>query len=245
MAKTKKGQKYVHFGSPAGLGTVLPGVSVKVIGPPTIDQLPGVEKQTSHDDNEFWHILAATGGTHVTAAGASFSRRYRARGGVPGYARWLVDQADALTRQQLLSIVRRMDDAMNNTSVILLMQVNGKTLLFPGDAQIENWSFALGQKAITDQLANVDFYKVGHHGSLNATPRQSLWDKFKKKGSPTSGLITMVSTEAGHHGKAINKSEVPRTTLIDALTLQSKFFSTQTSPLTTEDGVAFVEATLT
>jgi hypothetical protein len=123
--------------------------------------------------------------------------------------------------------------------------VNGKTLLFPGDAQIENWSLALSKKEITDQLAQVDFYKVGHHGSLNATPKQSLWDKFKKKGSPTSGLITMISTEAGHHGKAVNKSEVPRTTLIDAMTTQSKLFSTQTSQLTIESGAAFVETVIT
>jgi hypothetical protein len=32
---------------------------------------------------------------------------------------------------------------MNNTSVILFFEVGSKKLLFPGDAQIENWSYAL------------------------------------------------------------------------------------------------------
>ena len=40
-------------------------------------------------------------------------------------------------------IVRAMDGALNNTSVILLMQVGKKKFLFPGDAQWENWEYAL------------------------------------------------------------------------------------------------------
>ena len=43
----------------------------------------------------------------------------------------------------MLGIVRTLDQAMNNTSVILLFEVGNKKLLFPGDAQIENWSYAL------------------------------------------------------------------------------------------------------
>ena len=39
--------------------------------------------------------------------------------------------------------MRTLDDQMNNTSLILLFEVFGKKLLFPGDAQIENWSYAL------------------------------------------------------------------------------------------------------
>ena len=74
---------------------------------------------------------------------------------------------------------------MNNTSLILLFEVNGKKLLFPGDAQLENWSYALTEaqdtKKVRAMLADVDFYKVGHHGSLNATPRKLLWEAFKKR----------------------------------------------------------------
>ena len=46
----------------------------------------------------------------------------------------------------LLRIVRILDDVLNNTSVILLFDVPGTKplrLLFPGDAQIENWEYAI------------------------------------------------------------------------------------------------------
>ena len=36
-----------------------------------------------------------------------------------------------------------MDKVLNNTSLILLFHIGETTLLFPGDAQIENWSYAL------------------------------------------------------------------------------------------------------
>jgi hypothetical protein len=241
----KAGQKYVRYGTSAGLTKVLPGVRVRVLGPPTIEQSAGVEKQRKKDEAEFWHVLAAT--EQARAAGrpdAIFARRFRARGGVPSYARWLVKRADALTREQLLSIVRRMDDALNNTSVILLFTVGGKKLLFPGDAQIENWAFALGKPSVRKLLAGVDVYKVGHHGSLNATPRESLWARFKKKGAGPNRLITVLSTEPGHHGKKKNKTEVPRDTLVDELALQSTLLSTHASTLTKEDGVAFLELTV-
>jgi hypothetical protein len=101
--------------------------------------------------------------------------------------------------------------------------VGKKKLLFPGDAQIENWSFALGKQEVQKLLAGVDVYKVGHHGSLNATPKTSLWGKFKKRGN---GLVTFLSTESGHHGHTTSKTEVPRRTLVDELKEQSRFLTT-------------------
>ena len=88
-----------------------------------------------------------------------------------------------------------MDDAMNNTSIILLFEVNGQSFLFPGDAQIENWEFTLKQAALMKRLANVTFYKVGHHGSRNATPK-SLWKNFANRGAEgtPNRLRTVMST---------------------------------------------------
>ena len=71
----------------------------------------------------------------------------------------------------------------------------------------------------------MDFYKVGHHGSLNATPRQWLWEAFtKKKGKQ---LQTMMSTMSGKHGKVASKTEVPRRTLVTALESGSQLKNTQ------------------
>ena len=89
---------------------------------------------------------------------------------------------------QLLEIVRILDMQMNNTSVILLFEVGTKKLLFPGDAQLENWMYSLKEakeaSAVRKLLSDVDVYKVGHHGSLNATPK-TLWNLFRKR-APTS-----------------------------------------------------------
>ena len=130
--------------------------------------------------------------------------------------------------QQLLEIVRSLDDQMNNTSLILLFEVFGKKFLFPGDAQIENWSWALqdspDHKDTLKLLSEVDVYKVGHHGSLNATPRQWVWEAFKKKKGKK--LQTMMSTMPGKHGKVASKTEVPRRTLVTALESGSRLKST-------------------
>ena len=78
----------------------------------------------------------------------------------------------------MLAIVRSLDYALNNTSLILLFEIGGTRLLFPGDAQIENWSYALfdapNHEEIQARLAGANFYKVGHHGSLNATPEDAV-----------------------------------------------------------------------
>ena len=238
MAMGKQGKaEYLRFGSATGLSTHLPGVKVRVLGPPTIKQLPGIKSQTSEHQTEFWHILAATAGSHTAGGKPPFARKYSQRA-IPGYAKWLVKHADTLARNQLLSISLAMDNALNNTSVILLFEVGGKKLLFPGDAQLENWSFALGKPTIQKLLEQVDVYKVGHHGSLNATPRVSLWNKFAKQGQ---GLVTMLSTGPNHHGDALVGTEVPRSKLVTALSAGSTLFSTNASPLTTESGAGFLE----
>jgi hypothetical protein len=110
-----------------------------------------------------------------------FPRHVKSRGpAFPVNARWLVYHARMTRGEQLLQIVRSLDQEMNNTSVILLFQIGKKKLLFPGDAQIENWQFALQQKKYRSLLSSVNLYKVGHHGSRNATPK-SLWKLFKNK----------------------------------------------------------------
>lgn len=116
---------------------------------------------------------------------------------------------------------------MNNTSLILLFEVGGKKLLFPGDAQIENWNYALSQPETAKLLADVDLYKVGHHGSLNATPK-TMWGDLKKRSKTNTPdrLKTVLSTMPGKHGSEASKTEVPRRTLLTALHAESELHST-------------------
>jgi beta-lactamase superfamily II metal-dependent hydrolase len=79
-----------------------------------------------------------------------------------------------------------LDSYTNNTCLALAIELGdgGKVMLFPGDAQVGNWESwdklswqvkdaarADGQKTITssDLLTRTALYKVGHHGSHNAT----------------------------------------------------------------------------
>lgn len=232
MSMGKKSE-YVFAGKKTSLETVIPGVQVDVLGPPTVKQTATVKKQRARDPNEFWQLQAramnAAGGTQAGGK-VLFPKHVRTRGPrFPVEARWLIYHARNIRGDNLLQIVRMLDKAMNNTSVILLLRVGKVSLLFPGDAQIENWQFALDNKDNRKLLAGVDVYKVGHHGSLNATPK-TLWAGFKKKSKDTgdkSRLRTLMSTMEHKHGSEESHTEVPRTTLVSALKTQSDLFSTQ------------------
>jgi hypothetical protein len=227
-----KGAKAVwaHHGSTSGLERLLPGVKVSVLGPPDLTQTESIKKQRARDPDQFWHLLAGTNASAQNPIASGVSRApSKAAPSVPAESRWFRNRLERLRGDQLLQIVRELDSQMNNTSLILLFEVFGKKLLFPGDAQIENWSYALvdAPNAAKTQtaLANVDFYKVGHHGSLNATPKKLLWEAFKKRGK-NNGLTTAVSTMPGKHGKPARKTEVPRRTLMDALEGESELHNT-------------------
>jgi len=228
-----KKNSYVHCGSKSGLERVLPGVRVHVLGPPTVDQTDTIKKQRSSDPDQFWQFQAKSIGTDEAITGdepALFPRAVKARGArIPINARWLRLHSRTMRGEQLLQIVRMLDQQMNNTSVILVFQVGKKCLLFPGDAQIENWEYALGQDKYKTLLAGVDLYKVGHHGSRNATPKE-LWNRFKKrsKTKDPARLRSLMSTMAGKHGHVHSKTEVPRSTLVNALKGETDLLTTQT-----------------
>jgi hypothetical protein len=75
-----------------------------------------------------------------------------------------------------------LDSATNDTSLVLAVELSpgGDVLLFPADAQVGNWvswqdvKWTLNGKTLTatDLLKRIVFYKVGHHGSHNATLRE-------------------------------------------------------------------------
>ena len=131
----------------------------------------------------------------------------------------------AVTQSQpdlLAAKARQADNTLNNQSLVVLFTFNGKHLLFAGDAQWGNWeNFLYGGKigstghiALTAQsqsiLASLDFYKVGHHGSTNATPKDAL-------NAMREGCVAMCSTQPGCYGKASSGTEVPRIPLLEAI----------------------------
>jgi beta-lactamase superfamily II metal-dependent hydrolase len=85
---------------------------------------------------------------------------------------WLAMSAD---------LAMQVDDRTNNTSLALAFEFidSGRVLLFAADAQIGNWvswqdlNWQVADKTVSarDLLARTVYYKVGHHGSHNATPK--------------------------------------------------------------------------
>lgn len=260
--RNKKGH-YVHYRYDLDLSTFLPGVKVTVLGPPTLEQYENIAKQRSADSKEFWMLRAAQDNYWgVQAAAANLQKDLneneatpnvlfpgaRAFNTSPAHTRWLIHRLRSMRGEQLLGLVRILDDAMNNTSVILLFEVGDKKLLFPGDAQIENWEYALKFAEEKEEnlrlLRETTFYKVGHHGSRNATPR-TLWETFGKKAEAGaqdgSTMHTVNSTMPGKHGIK-PETAVPRETLVTALRDHSHYHSTE--EVTGPDGDLFIEIPL-
>jgi hypothetical protein len=213
------GGRYLYAGQDSGIEKAIPGIGVTVLGPPTPEQWPEVTGERSNDP-EFWiqrralldRMLDEAKKGHP-AEGLDFARGEAKV--LPGPVRWLVERMRNQQAHSLLRIVETLEDAMNNTSVILLLSVGARRLLLPGDAQIENWSYVLKDKEGTKlgtELPGVDLYKVGHHGSRNATPRSLV----KKWESRSQKLTSVMSTLPGVFGKS-EATAVPRTTLVKAL----------------------------
>jgi len=99
-----------------------------------------------------------------------------------------------------------LDQAVNGTSLMLVFEVGRARLLFPGDAQWGTWKAALADARTRELLAGSSFYKVGHHGSHNATPLEFVEKVLQ------GPLLAMVSTCAT---KRFTK--IPRLPLLKAL----------------------------
>jgi len=232
---------YVNFGSKSGLESVLPGVKIHVLGPPTVEQSKTIQSYAKSSP-DYW-LRQQRGLLAIADLVARSQARRRLfpratpvsiRSANP-QARWFIQRIRQAAADEVRSIVTELDDVLNNTSVILLFQIGSKKLLFPGDAQLENWSYALHPdrvKPYKKLLEQVDLYKVGHHGSLNATPKR-LWDLFVRRSGTASStrlksaMSTMPGVHGGKHGKP---TEVPRSTLVDALKSETKFETTQGKP---------------
>jgi beta-lactamase superfamily II metal-dependent hydrolase len=118
-----------------------------------------------------------------------------------------------------------MQSATNNTSLVLAIELaGGDVLLFAGDAQVGNWeswqqrTWNVNGRTVTgpDLLKRAIFYKVGHHGSYNATLRQNGLEmmsalktaiipvdqavavKMRWGAMPLDSLVTALDTQTTH-----------------------------------------------
>ncbi|MFX0578632.1 hypothetical protein [Nocardia nepalensis] len=115
-----------------------------------------------------------------------FNRRYIARDPLPGRLPRakddlrldkLVDDDDRLLRAASI-----LENAVNNTSIFFVLDISGTRLLFPGDAQQGAWEHVLSDPSNVDLVSRLALYKVGHHGSHNATPRHFIEKDWQTHG---------------------------------------------------------------
>lgn len=202
---------------------VAAGVSAQILGPPTDPDL------IAQMDNKSHQYLSVGNGDESDAPVPAFAPNFAVNeSAYPASAFSLfppkrIERSIADSQPDMLAArAQRADNTLNNQSLVVLFEIAGKKLLFAGDAQWGNWAnflfggkvSASGQTTLTPDskaiLGSIDFYKVGHHGSTNATPIDALE-------AMRSGMVAMCSTEPGAYGSVKNKSEVPRGPLIQAL----------------------------
>ena len=100
---------------------------------------------------------------------------------------WRLIDSDWLGGSTELAL--QLDSLTNNTSLVLAIELaDGDVLLFAADAQVGNWlswqglEWEIAGKKVTgpDLLKRTIFYKVGHHGSHNATLRDKGLEQMEK-----------------------------------------------------------------
>jgi hypothetical protein len=118
-----------------------------------------------------------------------------------------------------------LDSDTNNTSLAFALELqNGKVLIFPGDAQVGNWlswhdqTWKSGDKDVNviDLFKRTVFYKVGHHGSHNATLRDKGLELMT---SPLLTAMIPVDVETAEKKKWL---DMPLDSLFDRLIVKTK-----------------------
>nr|WP_246739341.1 MBL fold metallo-hydrolase [Bradyrhizobium aeschynomenes] len=201
---------------PAALAAA--GLTAEILGPPIDDAL--IRQMTNKNQQ---YLAGATEISDQPARLKPFGNAFRGRRedyGDKAFAPYGYDRLksmlDGAQPDVLAAQAKAADKTLNNQSLVILFSFAGKNLLFAGDAQWGNWENFLyggaygtpGHTQLTararDILGKIDFYKVGHHGSANATPKDAVK-------AMRIGCVGMCSTQEHAY------NEVPRAPLLDAL----------------------------
>ncbi len=150
---------------------------------------------------------------------------------------------DAIARAQpeaALMAAAGLNSFLNNQSLVVLFSWKGKNLLFAGDAQGGNWEYWLygtdrPEKEPGDELsaeagkifASLDLYKMGHHGSTNATPIPAV-------NAMAAGIVALCPTEVNVYGDGEKETEVPRGPLLDAICRRGTLIRSDSIPVTVD-----------
>jgi beta-lactamase superfamily II metal-dependent hydrolase len=149
---------------------VLPGVKVHVMGP---SRARDVIRDMDPPKGESFLRLRGGVANPTGAPPAPFPHEFRQVGRTVGEPVSPQDLEEIQRAGSLsdLAVAVALDKAVNGTSLMLMLEVAGTYLLFPGDAQWGTWNAVLEDPEWRELLRRISFYKIGHHGSHNATPK--------------------------------------------------------------------------
>lgn len=180
--------RYLDGGKSLNDAAGIKGLAVRVLGPPRDQKFLARIEPPAGD-----RFLRLRNGSTVAINGV-----------LPFEAKWAVSErelqrlsAQAATDKPALKklidtaagLAFALDQAINNTSLVTLFTYRGKNLLFPGDAQYGNWQSWTETTEGRALLGTIDFLKVAHHGSENATPKSALEHMH-------AGIAAMISTQS-------------------------------------------------
>lgn len=175
---SKKGREVYELASEAKLADNLESAFQRLSAAAGI----GNAANASVDDCPFDPTLRRRDGGASSRTSAALSKLIDETWDAPGQA-WRRVEDDWTQAAETLAL--NLDSHTNNTCLVLAFEFvdTGEVFLFPADAQVGNWlswqdlkwkiKTATGPVEVTgpDLLSRTVFYKVGHHGSHNATLR--------------------------------------------------------------------------
>jgi beta-lactamase superfamily II metal-dependent hydrolase len=193
--------------------SMLPGVTVHVLGPPRDAEL--IEELDPEADGETYRAMALRSMEASNTVTSPFGEAWLVRDDEPGEQ---LDQAEIERIESLgrsadaVFAAEKVDGMINSTSLVLVMDIGKARLLLPGDAEWGTWRRILATDEARSLLRGATFFKVGHHGSHNATSKTLVEQVLPKK------IPAMISTQ---QGPGRYRNNIPLSELLDALKVRN------------------------
>jgi beta-lactamase superfamily II metal-dependent hydrolase len=166
----------------------IPGLFTRILGPPESEEFLAQMKPPSGQS----YLRIVRGKVDVVSSIQPFAQKWRINRELnPTH----LDVKEEKDLQKDISfpideLAFALDQARNNESVVTFFKFRNKCLLFAGDAQYGNWRWWLENEQSADILSKINFFKIAHHGSHNATPKKAL------EGMSDGEFAAMVSTQS-------------------------------------------------
>jgi beta-lactamase superfamily II metal-dependent hydrolase len=204
--------RYLKAGDTLKSGDIpIPALLVRILGPPQSEDFLA----RMHPPSGQGYLRAGPNGiAELVNAIEPFGHRWKVVDHTSTNLRLRAEeekQLQDLSRSSINDVAFALDQARNNESLVILFIFCNKYLLFAGDAQYGNWGWWLeNDRSSSDILSKINFFKIAHHGSHNATPKAAL-EKMAD-----GEFAAMVSTQS------IPWESIPRIPLMSRLDEKTK-----------------------